>query len=114
MENPQPKNPAPDVPSIQKCPRCGNNILIGDKRCSRCGLNVTPINDIIRDIPPRYVLLVGGALGFVILLMGFGFEGGVRAFFLLLGAGIGGGAWVYFVGMTYIFNDPKRRRRKLR
>lgn len=114
MTDSQPKSPPPAVPNIQQCPQCGNNILIGDRRCSRCGYNVSTLNETLRDFTPRYVLLVGGSIAFVLLLVGFSLEGTARAVTLFLAFLVGGGVWLYFVGMTYIFNDPLRRRRKLR
>ncbi len=109
MSNSRSSHP-PNVPDIEKCPRCGNPILIGDQRCSRCGHNVTTLEDTIRSLSPSYVAFVCFVIGTVLVLAATGMEDTQQIVFLVLGAGIvlAGGA---FLGLSYVLMDDKRPRK---
>jgi hypothetical protein len=104
------KAPSPNVPEIKKCPRCGNDILIGDRRCSRCGYNLSTLEDSLKSMNPMFIafvcLMVGGALA----LAATGMDGIMQLAFLGLGSAIviGGGV---FMGLSYIVGDSKQLRK---
>jgi hypothetical protein len=110
---PKQKSPPPSIPEIEKCPRCGHDILLGDRRCSNCGYNVQSIGDSIRELSPRFVALIGFVIALFAGLVAISTEDVVQGIFAVIafGAVLGGGLyWVLYL----VFVDPKRPRRPLR
>ncbi|NDJ85907.1 MAG: zinc ribbon domain-containing protein [Chloroflexi bacterium] len=109
MSKPRRETPAPNVPKIEKCPRCGANVLIGDKRCSNCGYNLMTLEDSVRSLNPLIVGLVTTIIGAAFALAAIGQGDRAQLIFLLIGSAffIGGGA---FVGLSYVMTDRKRPR----
>lgn len=99
----------PNVPEIEQCPRCGNNILIGDKRCSRCGYDLMSIEDKLRAQNPNFVALVSFVIGVALALAATGVDGFMQGAFLIVGTLIIVGGWGFLVA-SYIFTDDKRPR----
>ncbi len=103
------KAPPPNVPEIEKCPRCGNNVLIGDKRCTNCGHNLLSIEDKLRAQNPTFVGLVSIIVGIALALVATGTDGTVQVLFLAVGSLVILGGWT-FVVVSYVFTDTKRPR----
>ncbi|PJF42167.1 MAG: hypothetical protein CUN55_10390 [Phototrophicales bacterium] len=102
--------PSPNVPHIQKCPRCGNPILIGDRRCTRCGHNVDTFEKALRRQDPMLVAGVAALLGIGVTLGALEMEALPQLITLIIGAGLILGGGVFF-GISIIFLDGKRRRK---
>lgn len=110
MASPRKASPPPKVPEIQKCPRCGNDILIGDKRCSRCGQNLTTLEDTVKSLNPTFVAVLCGVIGGAFALAATGMDGILQLASLGLGSAliIGGGV---FMGLSYVVGDGKNLRK---
>lgn len=110
MTTKQKKSPPPNIPEIEKCPRCGHHVLIGDKRCQKCGQNLVTIEETIRTVNPTFVAILGLVIGGMFALAAIGLEGFGQLFMLLLGSAIivGGGV---FYSLRLIFDNSKRRRK---
>lgn len=108
----QKQPPRPNVPEIRKCPRCGANVLLGDKRCSHCGHNLTTVGDTLRATSPGFIALVGLILGAMLMLAATGMDGLLQLGFLVAGFGVVIGGGVY-MAVNLLFTDPNRRRKKL-
>ncbi|MCB9437650.1 MAG: hypothetical protein H6673_11795 [Anaerolineales bacterium] len=101
----------PNYPEIQKCPRCGNNILIGDQRCSRCGQDVTSLEDKLRALHPVTVGILGFTIGGGVTLAAItGMDGILQLIFLAFGFGTLIASSM-FVGLSYTLFSGKRRRK---
>jgi DNA-directed RNA polymerase subunit RPC12/RpoP len=110
MTTKQKKSPPPNVPEIERCPRCGHHILIGDKRCQNCGRNLVSLEETIRTVNPMFVSVLGLAIGGMIAVAAIGMEGTGQLVMLLIGSGIviGGGV---FYSLRIIYDSSKRRRK---
>jgi hypothetical protein len=109
-DSPKKSSPAPNVPEIEKCPRCGADVLIGDRRCSNCGYDLTTVDDWLRSLNPTLVAFVGLVVGIAFVLAATGMDGILQIFFVLLGSAIvlGGGV---FMGLSIILADRRRLRK---
>lgn len=100
-----------NFPEIKQCPRCGNNILIGDRRCSRCGQDVTSLEDKLRALNPIYVAILGFTIGGALTLAAIsGMDGLSQLIFLALGFGTIIASSM-FMGLSYTLLNGKRRRK---
>lgn len=104
------KSPPPNVPEIERCPRCGHHVLIGDTRCQNCGQNLVTVEDTIRTVNPMFVAVLGLAVGGMIALAAIGLEGTGQLLMLLLGSAIIMGGGVFYALRT-IYDSSKRRRK---
>lgn len=105
-----PSSPPPTVPDIKKCPRCGNPILIGDRRCSRCGYNVDTLDAALRRQNPTLIAGLAALFGVGITLGALGMDDLPQLITLAIGAGLilAGSA---YLGISIVFLDDKRRRK---
>lgn len=110
MASPRKPSPPPNTPKIEQCPRCGNNILIGDTRCSRCGQNFTSLEDSLRSVSPMFVAMVCLIVGGAFVLAAMGMQDLKQLIFVGLGSAImiGGGV---FMGLSYVVDDGRNNRR---
>ena len=100
-----------DIPDVKHCPNCGHHILLGDLECPNCGYDVASVEDRLRRIDPIPLAIVLGIFGILITFSGLTMddEGIVKILITLLGGALFMSGGVLIV-MTYLFNDPLRKR----
>ncbi len=101
----------PNVPAIEKCPRCGSNILLGDTKCPKCGYSVTSAADTLRATSPTFIAVVCLFIGAALMLASTGMDDLMQFIFLAGGFVIVIGGGVY-MALNVLVTDPKRRRKK--
>lgn len=121
MSEPKRKVSEPQLPDIQKCPRCGANILLGDTRCNRCGYNLQNGWDVIREQSPTLIslLLFGAGIFFTApILVTALTEGSLEATPLIervmgvLGFGLVVAGGLYYAADLFILSANDKRKRK--
>lgn len=100
-----------DIPDVERCPNCGELILLGDMECPNCGQNVASLEQQIRQLDPITIAITLGIMGIFVSVSALTMDGLLQVIVLLAGLGLflSGGAAV--VG-HYFFNDPLRRRKR--
>lgn len=85
-----PKKPVSnvDIPDIEKCPNCGQNIFLGETECSRCGYDVSNWQQKLQQFNPQVVAGLLFLVGVLITLSGLSADNTVRAILVLLGMGL--------------------------
>ena len=99
------------VPSVEKCPRCGNYIFVDETECSRCGYNVATLEEAIRKQNP--IILAAGLVvaGMIIGIVSLEIDNEIlRLLGIIAGMGIVlSGSGVYL--MSVLLYNPLRRRK---
>lgn len=106
----QPSSPPPNIPDIQRCPRCNNPILIGDVRCINCGYNVDTVEDMLRRQSPTLVSAVLFGIGLIFTISALTLNDLTQLVFLAIGGGFmlaGSG----YTAISIIFFSNTRRRK---
>jgi ribosomal protein S27AE len=109
------------IPEIQKCPRCGTNLLIGDMRCSKCGYNTQNVLDGLREQSPMMIsslLFVFGFLFTAPMLVVLINTGGIvessvaERILAFMGAALIVAGGLYYAADLFILSADQRRRKK--
>lgn len=101
-----------DVPDIDKCPNCGQNIFLGETECSRCGHDVANWEQKLQRFNPQVIAVLLFLLGLFTTISGLSANDTVKVILLIVGMGliVGGGLVVtaeYF--LEDILREIKRR-----
>ncbi|NJL93603.1 MAG: hypothetical protein HC915_07665 [Anaerolineae bacterium] len=111
MSQPRQQPPPVPIPKIEKCPRCGQPILLGDLVCSNCGYRVNiPLEQRLKRQPPNVVAIVGIVVGLFLGLGAITTSGVLQAVLVLaaLACFLAGGLF-YAAHLLYL-GDPRRRK----
>lgn len=102
----------PTPPEIRTCPRCGNNILLGDTLCSRCGYNTQSSTDWLRQQPPNVIAFVGFAIGVLVMIAALGMSDTLQMVMVLIGFGFIVGGGMFYALHLFFFDDSQERKNK--
>lgn len=110
-DNPR-KVSEPVLPEIEKCPRCGHHVLIGDTQCEKCRYDLQTTKDRLRDQPPMVVTVGLFVVGVLLAAASTGMENPWQFFVLVLGFGCIVAGGLYYAADLLLFNaDDKRKKR---
>ena len=99
----------PELPQIRKCPRCGQDVLLGDVICSRCGYDVQTTRDKLKSQPANVVAFASFALGVLIALASTGMDNPWQFLTLIVAFGFIAGGGLYYAADLLIINADDRR-----
>lgn len=104
----------PLMPEIEKCPRCGSPILLGDAICKNCGYRIRRSTDLMtwfKQQPPNVISTALFVIGLLVAVSAYGTENPLQFIMLVIGTGliISGGL---FYGANLLVSGNDRRKEK--